>query len=346
MRFFQDGAGSIDSTLPFVTTIDSHTEGEATRLIVDGIGEPPGRTMMEKLAYFKAHHDHVRCLLTREPRGSREILAALVTENVTPDAAFGLIYMDARRYPYLCGHATIGAVVSLASTGFLNLDEGENRVLVDTPSGVMDARAEVEAGQVAGVAVNMVPSFVHAAGETVDVSGFGQVPLDIVCTGGFFAMVDSDRLGIPPVMENKARLVDLGMKIIDAANAQLSVVHPLNPDVNTVDVTEFYTSCSNGEYPWGRGVVVYGESHMDRSPCGTGTAAKMALLHHYKKIDMHQPYKNLSPLDTAFEAELVEKTNIGRTTAYVTRIKGRAWITGRHHFYLSPSDPFEKGYLI
>jgi proline racemase len=329
-----------------ITTIDSHTEGEVTRLIVDGVPEIPGNTMMEKRTFFKTRHDHVRCLMTKEPRGSRQVLAALLTEPVSPDAAFGLIYMDARRYPLLCGHATIGAVTTLARTGTLVLKEGENRVNIDTPSGTMHALAHVQNGGVTSVSITMVPSFVLATDQQIQVEGFGPIFVDLVCTGGFFAMVDTEQINLAPVLENKAVLVDLGMKIIDAANAQLTVVHPERPDVNTVDVTEFYESVPRDGHSEGRGMVVYGESHMDRSPCGTGTAAKLALLHHRKKITLHQPYINASPLDTTFGAELVEETHIGTTKACVTRITGKAWITGVHHFIVETTDPFQQGYLV
>ena len=329
-----------------VVTIDSHTEGEATRLIVSGVGHIPGDTMMEKLSCFESRHDHVRCLLTKEPRGSREILAAMVTEPVTPGAAFGLIYMDARRYPYLCGHATMGAVATLARAGALDLLPGDNQVLVDTPSGVMAVHVSVQDNSVADLAIHMVPSFVLKTDQVLHVDGFGKVVVDIVCTGGFFAMVDTDRLGIEPDIDHKDILVDLGMRIIDAANAQLDVRHPVRPNVNTVDVTEFYDSGTRGGLACGRGVVVYGESHMDRSPCGTGTAAKLALLHHKNKIGMNQRYINASPLNTSFQAKLVEKTRVGGFDAVVTRIRGRVWITGVHYFVLDDTDPFQQGYLL
>jgi proline racemase len=347
MAPFQDVSRLLQSfDRPTITTIDSHTEGESTRLILAGVGEILGSTMMEKLEYFKSHHDPVRCLLTKEPRGSRDVLAAMVTENVTPGAAFGLIYMDAKRYPYLCGHATIGAVVTLAQTGFLELDEGENKILIDTPSGIMDARADVRDGKIDSVAIHMVPSFVFDTNRSIMVKGFGKVSVDLVCTGGFFAMVDAGLLGIEPGIENKGLLVDLGMKIIEAANKQLKVAHPFRLDVNTVDVVEFYDTCVENQVASGRGMVIYGESHMDRSPCGTGTAAKLALLHHYKKIKMNQPYINSSPLGTSFEAMLVEKTKINHLDAFVTRIRGRAWITGLHHFLLDRTDPFQQGYIV
>ena len=190
----------------------------------------------------------------------------------------------------------------------------------------------------------MVPSFVFETRKEIRVKGFGVIPVDLVCTGGFFAMVNTETLGLEPVMENKAALVDLGMKIISAANEQLEVCHPVRPEVNTIDVTEFYDM--GQDHLSGRGMVVYGESHMDRSPCGTGTAAKLALLHHYGKIGMEQPYINSSPLGTSFEARLVKQTKIGNMDAWVTRIKGRAWITGIHHFTLDRTDPFQEGYMI
>lgn len=328
-----------------ITTIDSHTEGEGTRLIVDGLPAISGGTMMEKLHYFKKHHDGVRCSLTRGPRGG-EILAAMVTDNVTQDAAFGLLYMDAKRYPYLCGHATIGAVMTLVQCGYLALEDGNNRVGVDTPSGLMTVEVTVQEEDVVAVAMDMVPSFVYDTAREIMVEGFGKILIDLVCTGGFFAMVDTAQLEISPVIENKNMLVDLGMKIIDAANEQLEVVHPQRPDVTTVDVTQFYESTQELPVVSGRGMVIYGESHMDHSPCGTGTAAKLALLHHYGKIEMYNPYVNASPLGTTFEASLVGKTKIGNMDATITRIKGRAWVTGIHHFVLDKTDPFKEGFII
>ncbi|WP_299981011.1 proline racemase family protein [Desulfobacula sp.] len=328
-----------------ITTIDSHTEGESTRLIVNGLGDIKGKTMMDKLEWFKSRYDHIRCLLTKEPRGPK-ILAALVTGNVTPNAKFGLIYMDAKRYPYLCGHATIGAVATLARAGFLVLEQGENSVLVDTPSGLMEARVFVQEDTLDAVAINMVPSFVYATDQEIKVEGFGTIKVDLVCTGGFFAMVDSHQIRMEPVLENKEFLTDLGMKIIDAANEQLTVSHPVRPDVRTIDVTEFYDSQHDEGNASGKGMVIYGESHADRSPCGTGTAAKLTLLHHYGKIKMNQRYINYSPLGTSFDAMLVKKKKIGSVEGFVVQIKGMAYLTGVHHFIVEENDPFQQGFIM
>lgn len=339
----------LNRTFPdFITTIDSHTEGEITRLIVDGPYSTSGSTMTEKLEYFKSSHDDIRSILTKEPRG-QDLLAALLTDPVSPDAMFGLIYMDAKRYPYLCGHATIGAVATLEKTGFLNLSPGENRVGVDTPSGLMEVMVTVSAdGSLESVALQMVPSFVYQTGQIVSVPDFGEIEVDLVCTGGFFAMVNTDKLGISLELQNRRILTDLGMKIIDAANEQLSITHPTRPDVTTVDVTEFYdtTKQDSAGTASGRGMVIYGESHVDRSPCGTGTASKLALLYHKGKIEMHAPYINHSPLGTAFKAALVAKEKVGPYDGLVTQIKGMAYLTGIHHFFVESHDPFPNGFIL
>ncbi|MFO7883537.1 MAG: proline racemase family protein [Desulfobacteraceae bacterium] len=328
-----------------ITTIDSHTAGEATRLIINGVGPVKGSTMAEKLEYFKADYDHVRLMLTREPRGHKGILAAMPTESTTDDGDFGLIYMDARRYPYLCGHATIGAVTTLAETKDLDLSNGENTVRIDTPSGRMNASAFVEQGKVQSVAINMVPSFVLDTEKQIDLPGFGPLKVDLVCVGGFFAMVSSRQTGIDLVPENSRKLTELGMAIIDAANDQLKVYHPLRPEVNTVDVAEFYDPKHHDRLE-GKNVVVYGESHIDRSPCGTGTAAKLTLMHYKKEIGLNQIFTNYSPLGTSFQAQIKSLVKTGDIQGIEAEIKGSAHITGVHRFMVDTNDPFPRGFIL
>jgi proline racemase len=325
-------------------TIDSHTQGEPTRLLVGGVGRLPGKTMLAKRTYFESHHDRVRKQLTREPRGHRGILAAVVTEPVSPEGAFGLFYMDARRYPYLCGHATIGAVASLVETGALSVPEGESVITVDTPSGPMAAHTLVEAGRVLSVAIDMVPSFVFDTDLTVTVPGYDRLPVDLVCVGGFFAMVATRTVGLAPTAANSGQLVPLGMAVIEAADRAFTVHHPERPEVASVDVTEFYEE--GPQAGTGRGLVVYGESHMDRSPCGTGTAAKMTLLHHRGALEPGEVYRNRSPLGTVFEGRIVDTVKIGSFDGVVAQICGNAQITGHQQFVLDPHDPFPEGYLL
>lgn len=326
-------------------TIDSHTAGEPTRLIVGGVPPLPGDTIADKRRAFIEKWDHVRLQLTREPRGHRDMLAALVTAPTTEGADFGLIYMDARRYPYLCGHATIGAVTTLIEAGALPVSEPETHVIVDTPSGPMDTVAHIVDGQVASVAMQAVPSFVYGENLSLDVPDLGQIRVDTVCVGGFFAMVSADEIGLRLEPKNADRLIELGMAIIDAANEQLTVRHPTRPEVSTVDVTEFYESSADRS---GRGMsaVVYGESHMDRSPCGTGTSAKMTLLHHRGLLGLDEPFINAGVLGTTFEGRLIAETKVGDLPAVVPEVRGSAQVTGVHQFVLDQRDPFPQGFLI
>lgn len=327
-----------------IVTVDSHTQGEPTRLIVSGFDEPAGDTMLEKRASFAKQYDHVRKILTMEPRGHRDMFAAAVTDPVSKHAAFGLIYMDAQRYPYLCGHATIGAVTTLAETGALQLEEGESVVTVDTPSGPVEAHAQVEHGKVVSVAIDMVPSFVFDTGCKIDVADFGIVTGDLVCVGGFFVMVSAKAIGLELRPENNLKVTRLGMAMIDAANQQLKVCHPQRPEVETVDVVEFYEE--GPEAGGGTSVVVYGASHMDRSPCGTGTSAKMTLLHHKGKLAPGEQYQNRSPLGTHFTGHVRETASIGKYSAVIANIKGSARITGYHNFVVDDRDPFPEGFLL
>ncbi|MCB2147378.1 MAG: proline racemase family protein [Deltaproteobacteria bacterium] len=327
-----------------IVTIDSHTQGEPTRLLVGGVGSLPGSTMKAKRDHFEAHYDPIRKLLTREPRGHRGIMAAMVTEPVSPEGAFGLFYMDARRYPYLCGHATIGAVASLIDAGALVAGDGETVITVDTPSGPLDAHTRIRSGRVESVAIDMVPSFVFDTAREIEVSGFGRIPVDLVCVGGFFAMVSARSVGIDLVPANSHRLIPLGMAVIEAANQAFDVFHPGRPEVKTVDVTEFYDE--DPAAGTGKSVVVYGESHMDRSPCGTGTTAKMTLLHHQGKLGPGQVYKNASPLGTVFEGHIVKTVSVGKFDGIVGQVRGNAQITGYHQFVVDAHDPFPEGFLL
>ena len=327
-----------------IVTIDSHTQGEPTRLLIGGAGPLPGETILEKKDLFQARYDHIRKLLTREPRGHRGIMAAVLTEPVNPRSSFGLFFMDARRYPYLCGHATIGAVTTLIETGAISADEGDTVITVDTPSGPLKAHTRVKRGSVESVAVDMVPSFVLDTGRGLEVEGHGRLPVDLVCVGGFFAMVPAKAVGLSLSPAKARSLIPLGMDIIEAANREFRVHHPERPEVNTVDVTEFYDE--DPETGNGRGVVIYGESHMDRSPCGTGTTAKMTLLHHLGKLKPGQAYFNASPLGTTFEGRIVREIEIGPFKGIVGQVRGNAQIMGFHQFVVDEADPFQQGFIL
>jgi proline racemase len=327
-----------------IVTIDSHTQGEPTRLLINGVGSLPGSTIKAKRDYFESRYDQVRMLLTREPRGHRGIMAAVVTAPVSPQSQFGLFYMDARRYPYLCGHGTIGAVVTLIETGILKAESGDAVITVDTPSGPLETHTRIRNDHVESVAIEMVPSFVFKSGCELEIAGFGKFPVDLVCVGGFFAMASAQSVGLELVPENREQLIRLGMAVIEAANRSFRVYHPERPEVSTVDVTQFYDD--DPKTGIGKSVVIYGESNMDRSPCGTGTTARMTLLHHQGKLDTGQIFKNTGPLGTVFEGQIVKRQSIGKFDGIIGQFRGNAQITGYHQFVVDVEDPFPEGFLI
>jgi proline racemase len=331
-------------------TIDSHTAGEPTRLVVGGLPTLPGESINDKRLFVSENLDHARLLLTQEPRGHRDIFAAIATPPVSPEGDFGLIFMDAKRYPYMCGHGTIGAVSTFIEMGWLPVGQGEREklVVVDTPSGIVHAQARLNHRpdgrvRVESVAIQIEAAFVHKTDQPVDVPGVGVLSVDMVCVGGYFAMVSADQIDIPLRASNAKALADLGMAVIEASNRQLTIQHPTREFVNTIDVTEFYTpgmaheSCS---------AVIYGESHVDRSPCGTGTSAKMALLHHQGLMGVGDTFSNRGLLGTVFEGRIVDETTVGGFPAIVPEIRGSAHITGLHRFVVADDDPFPQGFLF
>lgn len=343
----KDILSSFNSRFPSgITTIDSHTAGEYTRLIVDGLPSVQGVSMADKREYFINNLDRFRLLLTTEPRGNRDVVAAALTEPVTPGAAFGLIYMDARRYPYLCGHATIGAVSTLLETGMISARPdryGMVQVVVDTPSGPMPTLARIKNNRVLSVSFTSVPCFVHSENINLELAQ-GPVVIDVVNAGGFFAMVDMDQpmLKTRP-LSHPQLIIDLGMAVTAKACLNLKVSHPQRPEVSTIDVTEFYRHSGPHE---GESFVVYGESHLDRSPCGTGTSAKMALLYHKGLISENDTYRNKGPLGTSFLARIADSTHVGPYPAVRVEITGTAHMTGMHWFVLDQQDPFPQGFLL
>jgi proline racemase len=305
---------------------------------VGGLPPLPGETIIEKRAYVSQNLDYIRLSLTREPRGHRDMLAAIATQPVSEQGDFGLIFMDARRYPFMCGHGTIGAVTTFIEMGWIPVEaeQPEKEVFVDTPSGLVRANVRLKqdtAGRMRAesVAIQLESAFVQAVKQPVGVPGVGTLNVDVVCVGGYFAMVSADQIDLSLDAANSKELAELGMAVVAASNEQLTIAHPTRDYVNTIDVAEFYTphtdSCS-------RSAVVYGDYHVDRSPCGTGISAKMALLHHY------------GLLDTIFDGRIGTETTVGDYSAIAPEIRGSAYLTGMHRFIVVNEDPFPEGFLF
>jgi proline racemase len=273
------------------------------------------------------------------------MFGAILTEPVSPDAAFGLIYMDARRYPYLCGHATIGAVTTLIEAGAIEVREPETIVLIDSPSGLITTGAQVKGGRVQSVAFQAESAFAYRLNQSLDVPGLSRITVDVSFGGDFFVVVSVDEIGLALTPANAGELGRLGMIITNAANEQLMVQHPIHRYINTIDNVEFYGPSQGGE-AHGRGVVVLGEAQVDRSPCGTGTCAKMALLHRRGELAVGETYINESILGTTFEGRILAEQRVADLPAIVPEVRGKAHITGVHYFVLDAKDPFSEGFLL
>lgn len=347
---------AFDDTL---LAIDSHVAGEPARLIVGGLPEITGKTTNDKRLFLSEKLDDIRLRVTREPRGHRDMFASILVEPESKGAAFGLVYMDARRYPYLCGHATIAAVSALIELGIIEANLPETCVVVDTPSGPWETIAQVRENphsdgrrwQVESVAIRPEISFAHLLDQTLQVPGLGKLQVDVSFTGGFFVMVSADQIGLELSVENAPRLAKLGMDIIEAGNAQLDIQHPQRDYINTIDVVEFYDPRGH-DRKRGKNFVVLGEGHIDRSPCGTGTCAKLALLHKRGQLNVGEAFVNEGLLGTTFDARIVRESLLkdpatgNNFPAIVPEVSGVAHIIGLQHFVLTPDDPFPTGFLI
>ncbi|HIQ00496.1 TPA: proline racemase [Candidatus Bipolaricaulota bacterium] len=315
----------------FVQVVDTHTAGEPTRVVLSGIPPIPGRTMEERRRWLAENADDLRRFLLREPRGHTDMFGAIVTQPCSPDADSGVIFLDNGGYLGMCGHGTIGVATALASLGWI---DGE-RVTLDTPSGPVRCRIHRDANGVQAVTFRNVPSFYLT---TVRWEG---VPVHIAYGGNLFALVEAAAVGIGLVRESLPELMRLGMEIRRWANENHRFRHPATGGELVVELVEFY---EEGTPP--RNVVVFGEGQVDRSPCGTGTCAKMAYLHAEGRLGVGDEYRYRSILDTEFVGRIVAETELGGTKAIVPEITGSAYITGFGELVLVEGDPFPMGFQL
>lgn len=316
------------------TTVDTHTEGEPTRILLDGVDRSTlnGDGVRAKRDSFAEQYDWVRELLMREPRGHDDMFGAVLVEPRDPDADLGAFFMDSEGYLDMCGHGTIGIVTALVELGHL---AAEPVIHVETPAGVVEATPQYADGGVETVTIQNVESFVYDT-VTVSVSFLeSPLPVDVAYAGNYFALVDSDHLGVSVDTSRTDDLVDWGLEIRAAVNDALDIAHPLSGDAGSVSITEIY----DGSNEVDRSIVVFGDGQVDRSPCGTGTCAKMALLHDAGRLGVDEPYPHESIVGTRFEGRIVDTSARNGVTLTVPTITGSARITGTHTFVKDPRDP-------
>ncbi|MDR6997824.1 proline racemase family protein [Neobacillus niacini] len=326
----------------YIQTIDSHTMGEPTRIITGGAPRILGSTMMEKKQYLESKLDWLRKLLMSEPRGHKDMFGAIITDPCSSECDIGVIFMDSNGYLNMCGHGTIGTITTALNIGMI---EPKNMIKVDTPAGIVECEVEFINKKVSKVTFTNVPAFVFAENVNVYVEGVGNVKIDVSFGGSIFAIVNAEQFGLKLVSEEQQELVSLGTKIKKAANEQLKFQHPLMQGINSIDLVEFSLK-SQKENICYRNTVVFGDGQIDRSPCGTGTCAKMALLFNQGKLDIGEKFVHESIIDSKFIGQVSAVSKVGNYDAIIPQISGSAWITGMHQFIIESEDPYNEGFLL
>ncbi|SEP02278.1 proline racemase family protein [Amycolatopsis saalfeldensis] len=324
--------------------VDSHTEGMPTRVITGGVGVVPGATMFERRQYFVEHLDHIRQLLMYEPRGHSAMSGAILQPPTRPDADWGVLFIEVSGCLPMCGHGTIGVATVLVETGMVAVTEPVTTIRLDTPAGLVVAEVEVADGAARAVTIRNVPSFSVGLDREVDVPGLGRVRYDLAFGGNFYAIVQLAELGIPFEHKEKQRLLDAGLSIMDAVTGQDRPAHPVNPEISGCH--HVYLAAPGSTARHSRHAMAIHPGWFDRSPCGTGTSARMAQLHARGELPLDTEFRNESFIGTHFLGRLVEQTSVGGIPAVVPKITGRAWLTGTAQYWLDPDDPFPAGFQL
>nr|WP_062340369.1 proline racemase family protein [Herbidospora sakaeratensis] len=324
--------------------VDSHTEGMPTRVITGGVGVIPGATMAERREHFMAHLDHLRTLLMYEPRGHAAMSGAILQPPTRPDADWGVLYIEVSGCLPMCGHGTIGVATVLVETGMVEVVEPVTTIRLDTPAGLVTASVTVRDGVAESVTIENVPSYVEGLARTVKVDGFGELAYDLAYGGNFYAILPIELVGLPFDRAYKQQILDAGLAIMEAINDGGEPVHPVDPGIRGCHHVQFLAPGSTARHS--RHAMAIHPGWFDRSPCGTGTSARMAQLHARGDLPIGADFTNESFIGTTFTGRLVAEATVGEHQAVVPHITGRAWLTGTAQYFLDPRDPFPAGFLL
>jgi proline racemase len=329
-----------------ITVVGCHAEGETGDVITGGVLPPPGTTMLEKKLAMERDQDHIRRLLIREPRGSVARHVNLIVPPTRPDCQAGAIIMEPTEYPPMSGSNTMCVATVLLETGIVPMREPETRLRLDMPAGPVDVLAECRDGRCLSVTLSNVPAFAARLDAPLEVPGLGTMAIDIAYGGMFYAIADAHALGFQVTPDEARELAELGEKIRIAAREQHQVAHPELPEIRGVSIVQF-AAPFNGPNKVARNTCIVSPGRSDRSPTGTGTSARMAVLHARGLLRAGEGLIHESIIGSRFEGRIVGETALrDGTRAVLTTIKGRAWITGLHQYFVDPDDPWPEGYVV
>ncbi len=340
-----------------ITAVEVHAEGEGGRVITGGLPHLKGQSVFEKAQYLHNFHDDVRTLMLQEPRGNPALCCNALVPPCDPRADAGFIIMEQTEYPPMSGSNAMCVTTVLLETGILPMIEPVTTLTLEAPAGLIEVTATCRDGKVERVAFRNVPAFAVHLDVPLEVPGHGQIKVDVAWGGMFFVIAEAEAFGIDPVATHGSAIVRACEAMREAAAQQYPVVHPENPDIRGPTIAQL-TAPAVDPTTDGRGAVVVSsgpfnptQPHaisgaLDRSPCGTGTCAKMAVLHAKGLLEIGQDYVNAGPLGTTFTGRLEETTKVGSFDAVVPSLSGRAWIAGVSQYMLDPSDPFPTGFTV
>ncbi len=337
--------------------VDAHACGEPGRVIVGGVGDVPGATMFEKSRWLEANADHIRKRMLNEPRGYPASNCNVLLPPAHPDAQAGYVIMEHTEYPGMSGTNTICVTTVLLETGILPMNEPVTDLVLESPAGLIRVRADCHGGKVTRVTFRNVPAFAMYLDTPVEVPQLGTVVVDVAYGGMFYVIADATRFGLHLTPDEGRDIVRIGEMIKAAANEQLPVTHPTQPGFTGITIGQLSGPAhdpahharnavivSTGTLDWSKPSTWTGV--IDRSPCGTGTCAKMAVLHAKGRLPLNQDFHHEGVLGTVFTGRLVEESRAGDRPAVIPTLSGEAWITGTATYTLDASDPFPQGFTL
>jgi proline racemase len=340
-----------------IHAVDVHACGEPGRVIVGGVRDVPGRTMLEKARYLETHMDHVRKRMLNEPRGQPPLCCNILLPPTDPRADAGFVIMEHVEYPGMSGSNTICTATVLLETGILPMSEPVTEFTLEAPAGLIRIRAQCKDGKVTAVTFKNVPAFAVHLDKPIEVPKLGTVPVDVAYGGMFYAIADASQFGLRLTPDEGADITRITEMIKAAAAEQAPVTHPEQPGFSGITIAQLSgpphnpantmrnaVTVSTGKLDWDKPSTWTGV--LDRSPCGTGTCARMATLHARGRLTLNQDFRHESVLGTLFVGRLLEETQIGPHRAVVPTITGTAWITGFAQYVVDASDPFPNGWTV
>jgi proline racemase len=340
-----------------ISAVDLHACGEPGRVIVGGVRDVPGRTMFEKMQYLERHHDDLRKRMLREPRGFPAANCNVILPPTCPEADAGFVIMEQVEYPPMSGTNTICVTTALLETGMVPMQEPVTELVLEAPAGLVRVLAECSNGKVTKVTFRNVPAFAVHLDQTIQVPHLGPVKVDVAWGGMFYVIADAAPFGLGLTPDEGREIVRIGEMIKAATQEQLPVVHPENPAIAGVTIAQLSGEpvaagahrknaviVSTGKLDWKRPATWTGA--IDRSPCGTGTCAKMAVLHEKGQLPLGEDFVHEGILGTTFTGRLVEDARVGPYQAVVPTISGRAWVTGIAQYVVDAEDPFPEGFTV